>query len=164
MQAPQGVDGHERPVDQNLLGGRGNEVGGKFAVEGFADVFLAVETDENVGGFVFARGVYDAGHGIYRTPAVGLHAHPHGGGHLGGVVQAALRLVSPFGIVIEHHTHRGELRRRAVAAQHQGHVGERNEHVRVAQRHNERILVGRCVFLRRFARENELARGAFGEG
>ena len=27
MQAPQGVDGHERPVDQDLLGGRGDEVG-----------------------------------------------------------------------------------------------------------------------------------------
>ena len=164
VQSPQGMNGHQRPINQNLLCGRSDQVGGKLTVEGFADVLFAVESDENVGGFVFAGGVCDARHGVDRSSAVSLHAHPHSGGHLGGVVQSAARFYAAFGVVIEHDCHGGELRRCARCAQHQRHVRQRDEHVRIAQRDNDRILVGRRVFLRGFARKHDLPRGAIREG
>ena len=164
VQAPQGVNGHQWPINHDLLCGRSDQVGGKFAIEGFADVLFAVESDENIGGFVFAGGVCDARHGVDRSAAVSLHAHPHSGGHLGGVVQSAARFYAAFGVVIEHDCDGGELRRCARCAQHQRHVRQRDEHVRIAQRDNDRILVGRRVFLRGFARKHDLPRCAIGEG
>ena len=156
METTEAVDGHKRPIEENLLAGSGQEVGGKLAVEGFADGGFLVKADENVGGFAFFRGMDNSGHGIDRPAAVGLHAHIDGSGHFGGIVQLLLRFGAYVGIIVQDDRNCGELGSGGGGAEHQGQVDHRDERAWVVECYEEGVFGFARTFLLCLARKHDV--------
>ena len=99
-----------------------------------------MKADENVGGFAFFGGMDNAGHGIDRPAAVGLHAHIDGSGHFGGIVQLFLRFRAHVDIIAQDDRNCGELGSGGGGAEHQGQVDHRDERARIVQCYEEGVF------------------------